>query len=173
MQLKKLMTAGLTSSAFLACVSASAQPVPGPDVCRAHKFIVEIDGLVGSSYVNVRGMEASTRGPTVRVAPASRASATTRRTFTGIGDNEPLTLGRMVEQDDTELYDWYAASRNGQPEARNGCIALLNNRDEQCARFCFRDAVPVAYRLLPIDANIDNLPVEEIDLSVRDFQRTD
>lgn len=171
----------LSNRSFLAAIAgaliltgvAVAQPVPGPNVCRAHKFIVEIDGIVGSSFVNVRGMESNARGPTVRVTPAERASATTRRTYTGIGDNEPMTLGRIVQQGNMELFDWYAASRNGQPEARNGCIALLNNRDEQCARFCFRDAVPVAYRLLPIDANIDDLPVEELDLSVRDFRRTD
>lgn len=160
-------------AAMLVGGPAASQPEPGPNVCRAHKFFVEIDGMAGVSYVTVRGMQTSARGPTVRVRSSEAARATARRTFTGIGDSQPLTLGKIVEQGETGLYDWYEASRGGQPEPRSGCVVLLNNRDEQCARFCFRDAVPIAYRLLPIDADVDGLPVEELDLSVRDFQRMD
>lgn len=130
----------------------------GADAGRAPfgnmRFRVEIEGLPGGGAVEV-------------IFPEARIAATPRKAgavqYGSLIVRRGLTLSR-------DWYDWWDAARRGRrPPKKTVRVMLLDAAGADAGGWLYRDAVPVAYHLSPLNA-LGNAPViESLELSVGDF----
>ena len=66
----------------------------------------------------------------------------------------------------TDLWDWWAQAREGQPGVdRNITVSLLDEERNTVWMWRFRNAFPVMYRIHPLDAGHSDIAVEELTLT--------
>ena len=144
--------------------------IAAPGDCMGDHFLVEI-GTTDRGFLYVDGIGADAAGVATRVSGAQVSTRVTVKPGNTVQGT--LTLGRYLIAGDTELFDWWENTSERRPEKRDGIISLLNADHEPCAVFKFADMTPTAYRLLPISANDDTPPIEEIEVTFTTFRRTD
>ena len=118
------------------------------------RFRLEIEGLAGGGAVAVVFPEA-------RIARGRRAGGVL---YGPLIVRRGLTLAR-------DWYEWWDAARRGRrPPRRSLRVVLQDGAGADATAWLFRDALPVAYHLSPLNA-LGNEPVlESLELAVGDFE---
>lgn len=96
------------------------------------------------------GIAGTTSGRAVEVIfPVARIAVTRGRPRTVL---TPLVIRRGLTRS-TEWYDWWNEARHGSPAVRRlVTVAVLSADGREAVRWLFRDSVPVAYSLSPLNA---------------------
>lgn len=119
------------------------------------RFAVGIEGLQSTGAVEV-------------VLPAARIVEAPRKARTV--QFEPLVLRRGLT-DSTEWYDWWNdARRRARAPRKLVTVVLLRSDGSEGARWFFRDSVPVAYALSPLNALVAATVIESLELRVGNFE---
>jgi len=122
------------------------------------RFRVEIEGLPGSGAVEV-------------ILPEARIAA--RRRKGGAVLYGPLIVrrGLTVARD---WYEWWDEARRGRrPPKRSVRVMLPDGAGADAAGWLIKDALPVAYRLSPLNALGNEPVIETLEMSVGGFQAVD
>jgi phage tail-like protein len=137
------------------------------DAIGSFNFRVEISGITGSdSFIGVSVMEMATSVVEYR-------SGTDRDawTFPGRARVGNIVLRRAYLGAD-DLWTWHHNFRQGVHDRRSGTVAILSaDREQNIARFNFFDAWPSRWQLSSLDANRDDLLIEEVEIVVRHLER--
>lgn len=132
------------------------EPMPRTDPILNSNFEVVLDGLPALGFFSVEGVEAA-------FEPLSPGSPKEGR-----GDERParLVLRRGVTGG-RDLWEWYAAARDGNDVRRSGRIAIRDPGGEGVIlQVSLQDARPVRWCLSRLDALQPEVLVEEIELLV-------
>ncbi len=118
------------------------------------RFIVEIDGVAGSSAALV-------------TLPESR--------IVRQGDTETVQYGPLILQRGlTANADWYdcwdAARHSTEPYRRTVTVLLLDARGEPAWHWVFADSEPIAYSVSALDSMTSGPLWETLELSVHAFE---
>jgi T4-like virus tail tube protein gp19 len=118
------------------------------------RFRLEIEGLPGTGAVEV-------------ILPEARIAAGPRKTGA-------VQYGRLIVKRGLTLsrdwYDWWdAARRDRRPPRKTVRVMLLDAAGADAGGWLYRDAVPVAYQLSPLNALGNEPAIESLELSVGDF----
>lgn len=131
----------------------NAAPLPNTS------FDVAFDGLARLGFSSVEGIEAALEAPVPE--PAAR------RTTPAPRKERPATLVlRRGATGGKELWDWYAAVRQGRDARRNGTIVIRSTAGRPVLRIALSNAQPCRWRLGRLDALQPEVLVEEIELIV-------
>ncbi len=164
----------ITRAAIAALSGAAALglafPAAAQETCRSFSFTVEIPEVPSIAFAYVDGLEVEVGGPQTRNNGASVGLS--RQRLPGLLSSGSVTLGRVVANGQTELFDWFErAARQG--EERDITISMLNPEFEPCARIQLTNARPSAYRILPLDADSEEPAMEELDITFTRLMRAD
>jgi phage tail-like protein len=144
-----------SSASAKARAERAAAPRPGSSPLTSLYFIVGVEGLQSTGAMEVVL-------PSARIVTGSRAA---RRV-----DFTPLTVRRGLT-DNTEWYDWWNnARRLARPPRRLVTISVRRPSGAEGVRWFFRDSVPVAYALSPLNALVETTLVESLELRVGNFE---
>ncbi|HJQ59122.1 MAG TPA: phage tail protein [Vineibacter sp.] len=114
-------------------------------------FRLEIDGIAGGGAVEI-------------ILPEARIAPTRRVRYGPLIVRRGLTLAR-------DWYEWWDAARRGRrPPRRSLRIVLLDSAGGDTAVWMYRDALPVAYHLSPLNALGNEAVLETLELSVGNFE---
>lgn len=119
------------------------------------RFRVEIEGLLGTGAVEV-------------IFPEARIAARTRKAnavqYGGLIVKRGLTLSR-------DWYDWWDTARRGKlPPKKTVRVTLLDAGGADAGGWLFKDAVPIAYQLSPLNALGNEAMVETLELAIGHFE---
>jgi phage tail-like protein len=82
----------------------------------------------------------------------------------------PLVMRRGLTRS-SEWYEWWNQARRGSRVSRRlVSVAVLSDRGEEAVRWRFRDCVPVAYTLTPLNALAGAPLLESIEVQPGDFE---
>jgi phage tail-like protein len=133
----------------------SAPPQRSSPPLTGLHFAVGIHGLQSTGAVEVVL-------PSARIVAGGRSAR--RVEFT------PLTVRRGLS-DNTEWYDWWNdARRLTRPPRRLVTISVRHPSGTEGVRWFFRDSVPVAYALSPLNALTETTLIESLELRVGNFE---
>ena len=135
------------------------------DPYRNFNFIVEIDGIVSSSFLMVDGLESITE--VVEYREGNEIS--TPRKLTGIHKVSNITLKRGVTNN-RELWDWRKTVLDGNTQRRNGSVVILDEKRQEVLRVNFLNAWPCRLKIGGLDALDSQALIEEIELVVEDLR---
>lgn len=112
--------------------------MPRIDPYKDYRFLVEIDGIADSRFLECSGL-----GSEVAVIEYREGAGTTTaaRKLPGRASYSDITLKRGITES-RELYNWHLAALQGQIQRRQGVIHLLDDEGHDVARWIFRDAWP-------------------------------
>lgn len=119
------------------------------------RFRVEIEGLAGSGAVEV-------------IFPEARIAARPRKA--GRVDYGSLIVKRGLTPS-RDWYDWWDAARGPKrPRPKTVRVTLLDPAGAEACGWLFSKAVPVAYRLSPLNALGNEAVTETLELAVGHFE---
>jgi phage tail-like protein len=132
---------------------------PGAALLLNTRFDVAFDDLPALGFCSVEGIEA---------ALETLGSGTPKEESGPAGTKErpaKLVLRRGVTGN-RDLWEWYAAARDGSDMRRNGKIVILDAGGQPVLQVALRNARPVRWRLSRLDALQPEVLVEEVELFV-------
>lgn len=140
-------------------------PVGGVDPYKNYRFRVEIDDISQVGFAQVLMPEASAAVIEYREGTYGLGS----RKLPGCIQYENLIL-RWGATANRELYDWWRSIEQGRVERKNMSVVLLNDEGNELKRWNFRNTWPAAYRLSVLDAENNDVYMEEIELAHEGFE---
>lgn len=147
------MKASNASPKARAARTPSTRPAPQP--LTSLRFAVRIEGLESTGAMEVVLPAARIVGPGRSARRVEFTPLLIRRAFTG----------------NTEWYDWWDdARRRSRPPRRLVHVFVLRLDGSEGARWFFRDSVPVAYALSPLNALAETTFIESLELQVGNFE---
>ncbi|WP_166660172.1 phage tail protein [Actinomycetospora succinea] len=133
----------------------------------AADFLVEIEGIgsAGFSRVLLPRQE-------LRTVPYRNGGDGQRTTFAPAGAEVPdhFVVTRGVTAD-TSLWDWWQETRAGGGSARRASVVLLDESQNEQARWNLVDCDPVAYWLSPLDATLGEVLTETLCMTTGGMDR--
>lgn len=156
---RKIVFALLATLAFVLSVSAVVTAPYGgkPDPLPSSNFIVEIDGLVSSSYTAVEGL-----GIEMEVIEYREGNEPNDiRFLPGNSRVQPMTLIRGITGD-TELFDWYMQTKDESFSPRSMSVVIMDHGRNEKMRYNFQGCWPSAYYVEPLESNPGNVAYEKL-----------
>lgn len=136
------------------------------DHIGAFNFLVEIEGVTTGPVSAVSGLGAHTE-----VLDFKDGSDMILRRRPGRSQCDHLVIQRGYTATH-ELFDWYAATRDGRVERKSGSVILVgDDASSEIERFNFFEAWPCRWSLLPLDGDGAEVLIEEIELVVERIER--
>jgi phage tail-like protein len=128
-------------------------------------FTVEIDGIKRAEFHECTGFNSS-----VDVIEYREGGAISPLKLAGPTKYANITLRRGVT-DDRDLYDWHLDAATGNVELKNGSIVVRDRQGTERARWNFFDAWPVRWAGPALDAEGNDVAIEELELAVERLER--
>jgi phage tail-like protein len=137
---------------------------PGPKA-RPYKsthFTVEIDGVPSGAFSEIQLPELTT--PPVEYREGTDAQLEAHR-IPGRPQYGPARLRRGF-RGTLDLYTWWRQAAEGDPNGKRGVqILLLNVKKDVLFRWLLRDAWPMKYSMPLLNANGNEIAIEEVELA--------
>lgn len=129
------------------------------DPYLAHRFLVELDGLVVAGFARVTGLTVRSAHETYHEGGVNDhpRQLPTRR------ESPPLVLSRGVTDDESFL-SWVRSVAPGTVERRTGRILVLDEAGREVRGYQFREALPVAWSGPDLSATDSGVAVESVEL---------
>lgn len=132
-------------------------------------FRVEIDGVAAGQFSEVSGLSVEQEVVEYR----SGEDSTTRK-IPGRVKYGDITLKRGYTSTGT-LHDWIETNLTGRDagkgvDRRNGSIVVLNESDEEVARYNFFEAWPSKWKISSLDGKGNDVLVEEVVIVIEWFE---
>ena len=124
-------------------------------------FDVDFDGLPRLGYCSLEGLESLVELKDEAV-PADQPAAQDAVSHSNI-------ILRRGLDDSRDLWQWYAATRQGDAQPRNGTIVILNEARRPILTILVEGAWPCRWKLGRLDSIKGEVLVEEIELVVKEF----
>lgn len=143
-----LLLLSLIGAAYL-ITSVKAPEVAGrSDPNGGYSFLVEIDGIVQSSFRSVEGVNV-----TVSVAEYREGTDVINpRLLPGIAHYGPLRLKYGVVDSNTELWQWMEKTLDGTVERKSMSIVILDPSRMEIMRINLREAWPSGWSISKLDS---------------------
>ncbi len=136
------------------------------DPYKNFNFLVEIDGITVAGFTECTGLESETE--VIEYREGNEAS--TLRKLPGLTDYSNITLRRGVT-DNKELYNWRKSVIDGQTERKSGSIILLNDKQEEVARWNFKQGWPCYMAGPDLNALESEIAIEALEICHEGFER--
>ena len=138
------------------------------DPDRKFRYVVEIDGIVQSSFSEVI-MPDSTSDP---IEYREGAEPTYTRKIPGLTKFGNLTLKWSIT-DSTELYNWRKLVEQGKMKdaRRNLAVILIDEEGNPAARWEFHDAWPCRYSAPILNAEENCVAIETLEIAFEKMER--
>jgi len=129
-------------------------------------FLVEIDGIVGTAFLDV-------------TPPGGSASVVEYRAGTDVALSRPMRGNLSVDKltfrrgydGHLELYQWWNEVRQGNPAARrNLSIVLLDEQGQEVTRWNVLGAFPSSHRFERLDAMSSSPVIEIIEIVYSNYE---
>jgi phage tail-like protein len=130
-----------------------------PQVYGAHRFMVELDGMLVGGFSEVSGLSVQTE---LEDYPEGGLNHYVHR-LPKQTRLEPLTLKRGVTVSN-ELWDWYADVIEGTIVRKSGSVIMYNEQYAELRRWNFYDAYPCKWLGPAWNAADSSIAVETIEL---------
>ncbi|HEU4349803.1 MAG TPA: phage tail protein [Actinoplanes sp.] len=150
------------ASLGLSWAPSALAAVPGMPVLPPYltfNFTVEIDGLLVAGFSQVSGLESQVQ---VEEYQEGGVSGFTHK-LPGRTTHGNLVLERGLTAD-SQLWNWFYATTQGEIQRRNGTIMLLDPRHIPVMWWNFRRALPIRWSGPRFDARNDEVSFEAIEL---------
>jgi phage tail-like protein len=131
------------------------------DPFSSPNFRVEIDGIAGSGFLQVSGVEAEVAVIDYRSGNDRIAAV---RKLPGEAKFSNLVLKRGLTSD-LSLWNWMQQTLEGQVSRRNMSVVLLNDAGEEVLRFNFRDAWPVKWSGPSLNGETSDVAIETLEIT--------
>lgn len=136
-------------------------PVVGRiNICAKYRFIVEIDGIVRTGFVEVAGLNIN-----IDVSEYREGSdlLTSVRLDPGLSHYGPLVLKYGVTCDGSkELWEWMKQTLEGNVQRKNIAIVVLDRKGNQVVRYVLTNAWPSSLRVSTLDSRSSSHLTEEL-----------
>jgi phage tail-like protein len=147
-------------------IQAQAPTSPRPEPFSRYKFLVEIDGIVQASFLEVEGLNV-----TVDVVEYREGGdANTPILIPGLPHFGPMILRNGVTANN-ELLEWMEKTVDGAVERKNLSVVILDADGEEVARFNVWSAWPSKWSLSKLDSLGVGSVVEELVIQYEGFER--
>ena len=140
--------------------SAQASPVRN-DPFTAGNFRVEIEGITGTSFSEVRGLETCIDVVDYR---AGDAKTSTEQKLPGLTKFTNITLKRGLTRD-LSFWTWIQTAISGTVTRRAVAIILLDQTDNPVLRWQLRNAWPCKWSGPVLNAGCSDVAIEELELA--------
>lgn len=135
------------------------------DHIGAFNFRVEIAGVTQGAVIRVGGLTSRTA-----VIPFKDGADIAIRQRPGRTRCDNLVVQRGYTNSD-ELFNWYAATRDGRVERTSGSVIIAADDGSEIARFNFFEAWPCRWSLLTLDGDEDATLLEEIEIAIERIEK--
>lgn len=155
---------GVVSAAFTIRAQAPAGSRPEPFI--KYRFIVEIDGIVQASFLEVEGLNVTVEVIEYREG----ADPTSAMLMPGLPHYGPLILRNGLTKNN-ELLDWMEKTVGGRLERKNLSVVILNAEGNEIARYNVWNAWPSRWSLGKLDSLGVGPIIEELVIQYEGFER--
>ncbi len=125
-----------------------------------YNFLVEIDGVARAAFHECSGLDS-----TIDVIEHREGGENTAlRKLPGMTKYSNIVLKRGVT-DDCELYNWHLQAIKGNVERKSGSIVLLDRGGQEMARWNFSRAWPAKWTGPSLNAEGNDVAIEQLDLA--------
>jgi phage tail-like protein len=128
-------------------------------------FTVEIDSIKRAEFHECTGFNSS-----VDVIEHREGGAISPLKLAGPTKYANITLRRGVT-DDRDLYTWHLEAAAGNVQRKNGSIVVRDRQGKETARWNFFDAWPVRWAGPALNAEGNDVAIEEFELAVERLER--
>lgn len=155
---RKVVFAIVAATIFSLSISAAVIAPVGPrnDPLPDHKFRVEIDGIVSSSFAEVSGIRLTTD-----VVEYRDGTDMNVRYLPGLNKIDPITLKRGLTGN-SDLWDWYENVRSGSDARKNMAVIVMDHGRIDRVRYNFQECFPTSYSGPSLDSTSGDLAFETI-----------
>jgi phage tail-like protein len=136
------------------------------DPYRNFGFLVEIDGLASSAFSEVELPESSIEVIEYREGSDPLSSS---RKLPGRVRYGNIVLKRGLTKNN-DLWNWWNTVRNGKADRRDGAVVLLDSERQPVLRWVFRDAWPCKYTAPSLNAQGNDVVIEELELAIEGLE---
>ena len=156
-----------------------------PEVLTSNRFYVDLlvdaSGLVDAFFTECSGFKRSYDVVEIAEVTAQKWGAkgtsygrVVRTKIPGNTKSENIILKRGLTLT-TTLWDWFKTIEEGQwsEQYRDGDIVIYNQWGTEMARYSFTGAWPISYTIGSLSANTNDFVIEELELAVDEFYRTE
>jgi len=159
-----IILVSVISSAFT--LLAGAPPIPRPEPFLKYRFIVEIDGIVEASFLEVEGLNVTI--DVIEFREGGDPSAV--MLIPGLPHYGPLVLRNGLTESN-ELLHWLEKIAIGDLDRRNLSIVILNPEGTEAARYNVWNAWPSGWKLGKLDSLGVGPIIEELVIQYEGFVR--
>jgi phage tail-like protein len=138
------------------------------DPYNKYNFLIEIDGVAQAGFMECTGLESKTE--IIRYREGSD-QLNTPRLLPGLHTYGNITLRKGVT-DSKELYIWRKTVIDGQIVRKSGSIILQDNKHQEVARWNFRESWPCKMSGPQLNAQGNEVAIEEIEICHEGIERT-
>jgi phage tail-like protein len=130
------------------------------DPYNKYNFTVELDGIAQGAFLECTGLESRTE--VIRYREGTDP-VSTLRALPGLHIYSNICLKRGVT-DSKELAAWRKTVTDGQVQRKNGSIILRDNKNQDVARWSFREGWPCRLSGPQLNAQANDVAIEEIEI---------
>jgi len=141
----------VTSTIVIAPSAKKENPLPSSN------FVVEIDGIVSSSFTYVEGVSSTTEVVEYREGTEQNIV----HLIPGLTRYGPIILKRGLS-DNSELWDWYESNIDDPVNTRSMSIIFMDRGRNEQVRYNFFECWPSEYYIEPLESNPSNVAYEVI-----------
>jgi phage tail-like protein len=140
------------------------------DPLTGYHFYLEIDGITQAIFREASGI--SSESQVIEYKEADKQGKTVIKKVPGVLKWGDITLKRGVT-DLLELWEWRKQIEDGYVETnrKNGSIVLYNQKNEEVARWNFERAWPTKMTGPQLNANNNDIALEEITIAHEGIKR--
>jgi len=142
-----------------------------PDLSPSFIFVLEIDSLELASFRKCSGLESETE--TIEYKEATKEGRMIIRKVPGAMKWSNITLERRIDES-TYLWEWRKQVIEGDIDGarRSGAIVCKNSKQEQVARWEFKEGWPSKWTGAEFDAGSSEVATEKIVITHEGIERS-
>ena len=138
------------------------------DPLPSSNFIVEIDGIATSSFIQVEGIQSETEVIEYREG----AEKNIIHLVPGLTSGGPLVIKRYLDDND-ELWDWYESNIEEPVDSRSMSVIILDRNREEQVRYNFQKCWPSEYYVEPLSSSPADVAVEVLVIQYEIMERVE
>jgi phage tail-like protein len=145
--------------------------MPERDPLTGYHFVLEIDGITQAFFREASGLTSESQ--VIEYKEANKEGKTIIKKIPGVLKWGDITLKRGIT-DVMELWDWRKMVEDGKVEKarKNGSIVLFKQDNAEVARWNFVDGWPTKISGPSLNANNNDIAVEEVTIAHEGLKRT-
>jgi len=144
--------------------------MPERDPLTGYHFVLEIDGITQAFFREASGL--SSESQVIEYKEANKEGKTIIKKIPGVLKWGDITLKRGIT-DVMELWDWRKMVEDGQVEKarKNGSVVMFKQENAEVARWNFIDGWPTKIGGPSLNANNNDIAVEEVTIAHEGLKR--